>query len=103
MKAKDIQRMIDALSWEGNALFDRYTAANHRADLLSQASHDYDDKTIETQTPEECAKLDRLIDIASRAHRLADRLADRRDLLMQSCANLETVRDLMKPKRLVKV
>lgn len=99
MKQKDLQRMIDALSWEGNALFDRYSHANKRADRLGDAANAYDNETIDTQTPEECARLDRMIALANRARRLSERLGDRRDRVMLACTSLEGARDLAKVQK----
>jgi hypothetical protein len=99
MKAKEIQRVIDALSWERNALFDRYSLAVARQERLGTAAIAYDKATIETQAPEECKRLDRMIELETKARRLADRLAARRDLVMGACSNLEHALDLV-PKRM---
>jgi hypothetical protein len=102
MKRNDIQRMISALAREGEQLFDRHTHANKRADRLGQAANDYDNATIETQTPEECSRLDRMIEVSNRARLQAERLEERRNLVMDACSDLEEVVTLSKPRRRVR-
>ena len=75
-------------------LYQHWLLANRRADLLGHTSNTYDNNTIDTQTPEECNRLNRLIDVSNKAHELASTLKWRIELLEKAISALEEESEL---------
>lgn len=67
----------------------RVKLADDRMERLGQSARDYEKETTATQTPEECARLDRMIDLTNRASVVHDRLQARATLLLDSIRNIE--------------
>jgi hypothetical protein len=70
-------------------LEERLPLAEQRAERLAEEALDYDDETFDTQTPEESARLDRIIALSNRAGDIATNLKERIRLLQEAIVALD--------------
>jgi hypothetical protein len=89
--------IIDTLKAQREALLARVKPADRRAHRLTQASYAYDEATVATQAPEECARLERLIRLSNRANEAVDVLQDRARHLESAIQSLESDEILSRP------
>lgn len=73
----DYWSIDSSLSSYRDKLEKRADLAQQRADRLSEAAQDYEEETEEDPTPEEEARLDRILRAYSRAEYLEDTLRER--------------------------
>lgn len=92
------EEMIAALKAKREALLKRRLILSSRAHKLTEASYCYDDETIASQTPEESAKLDRLIRLSNRAQTAYDEMDCRANHLEMAIGSIESEERMSLPR-----
>lgn len=90
-----MDKIVESLREKQAKLAPRIKLADARCELLAVAARDYEDATQETQTPEECAHLDRMILLVRVAERILEDLKDRVALLGKAIDALQEAQEIV--------
>lgn len=90
-----MNKIVESLRETRAKLAPRIKLADARVELLAVAARDYEAATQDSQTPEECAHLDRMILLVRVAEGILEDLRDREALLGKAIDALQEAQEIV--------